>query len=123
MDKIRKNENLRICNSSAMAKSLAVTGFAPHPRLKSPDVKRLLVAVIAGSIALSTGAAVQAAEGSVPVPVLDGKHSSGETVPGTEHLYPESEYTLTEVTPADTENLAPNVIKYSDPNNLTEGVH
>ena len=59
----------------------------------------------------------------MPVPVLDGKHSSGETVPGTEHLYPESEYTLTEVTPADTENLAPNVIKYSDPNNLTEGVH
>ena len=123
MDKIRKNEYLRICNSPAMAKSLAVTGFAPHPRLKSPDVKRLLVAVIAGSIAFSTGAAVQAAEGSVPVPVLDGKHSSGETVPGTEHLYPESEYTLTEVTPADTENLAPNVIKYSDPNNLTEGVH
>ena len=123
MDKIRENENLRICNSPAMAKSLAVTGFAPHPRLKSPDIKRLLVAVIAGSIALSTGAAVQAAEGSVPVPVLDGKHSSGETVPGTEHLYPESEYTLTEVTPADTENLAPNVIKYSDPNNLTEGVH
>ena len=123
MDKIRENENLRICNSPAMAKSLAVTGFAPHPRLKSPDIKRLLVAVIAGSIAFSTGAAVQAAEGSVPVPVLDGKHSSGETVPGTEHLYPESEYTLTEVTPADTENLAPNVIKYSDPNNLTEGVH
>ena len=123
MDKIRKNENLRICNSPAMAKSLAVTGFAPHPRLKSPDIKRLLVAVIAGSIAFSTGAAVQAAEGSVPVPVLDGKHSSGETVPGTEHLYPESEYTLTEVTLADTENLAPNVIKYSDPNNLTEGVH
>ncbi len=123
MDKIRENENLRICNSPAMAKSLAVTGFAPPPRLKSPDIKRLLVAVIAGSIALSTGAAVQAAEGSVPVPVLDGKHSSGETVPGTEHLYPESEYTLTEVTPADTENLAPNVIKYSDPNNLTEGVH
>ena len=123
MDKIRENENLRTCNSSAMAKSLAVTGFAPHPRLKSPDIKRLLVAVIAGSIAFSTGAAVQAAEGSVPVPVLDGKHSSGETVPGTEHLYPESEYTLTEVTPADTEHLAPNVIKYSDPNNLTEGVH
>ena len=123
MDKIRENENLRTCNSSAMAKSLAVTGFAPPTRLKSPDIKRLLVAVIAGSIAFSTGAAVQAAEGSVPVPVLDGKHSSGETVPGTEHLYPESEYTLTEVTPADTENLAPNVIKYSDPNNLTEGVH
>ena len=123
MDKIRENENLRICNSPAMAKTLAVTSFAPPPRLKSPDIKRLLVAVIAGSIALSTGAAVQAAEGSVPVPVLDGKHSSGETVPGTEHLYPESEYTLTEVTPADTENLAPNVIKYSDPNNLTEGVH
>ena len=123
MDKIRENENLRICNSPAMAKTLAVTSFAPPPRLKSPDIKRLLVAVIAGSIAFSTGAAVQAAEGSVPVPVLDGKHSSGETVPGTEHLYPESEYTLTEVTPADTENLAPNVIKYSDPNNLTEGVH
>ena len=44
-------------------------------------------------------------------------------IPGTQNTYPASEYTLTEVEPADIENLAPNVIKIYDPNSGDSEVH
>ena len=59
----------------------------------------------------------------MPTPVLDKLNGEGTQVPGTSYVYPESGYTLTEVEPEDPENLASNVIKYSDVNNITEGVH
>ena len=54
---------------------------------------------------------------------LDKLHNSGTLIPGTQNTYPASEYTLTEVEPADIENLAPNVIKIYDPNSGDSEVH
>lgn len=84
--------------------------------------KSISVALFAGYLVLSANTAY-AADEAVPTPILDELHNSGTQVPGTSYVYPSSEYTLTEVMPEDPENLAPNIIKYSDPNNITEGVH
>lgn len=86
------------------------------------NLKSFSVALFAGCLVLSANT-VYAADETVPTPILDKLHSSGTQVPGTSYVYPSSEYTLTEVMPEDPENLPPNVIKYSDPNNLTDGVH
>ena len=56
-------------------------------------------------------------------PVLDNLHSSNVKIPQTDSVYPASEYTLTEVTPEDVNNLPLNVIKYYDSNNLDKSVH
>lgn len=44
-------------------------------------------------------------------------------IPDTQSVYPASEYTLVEIQPADTENLAPNVIKIYNPNTVDANVH
>ena len=72
---------------------------------------------------MTNGSGAYSADSTVPTPVLDKLNGEGTQVPGTSYVYPESGYTLTEVEPEDPENLAPNVIKYSDVNNITEGVH
>ena len=58
-----------------------------------------------------------------PQPTLDSLHNSGAIISSTESIYPQSEFTFTEVTPADPDNLAPNVVKYYDPNKLDNDVH
>ncbi|MCM1339956.1 MAG: hypothetical protein NC191_09830, partial [Muribaculaceae bacterium] len=45
-------------------------------------------------------------------PALDTLHNSGANIPNTDTVYPSSEYTLTEVTPENVNNLPLNVIKY-----------
>lgn len=54
-----------------------------------------------------------------PKPTLDTLHDSLVNIPGTSEVYPESAYTLTEVTPADHNNLAPNVIEYKSSSDST----
>lgn len=87
------------------------------------NLKGLSVALFAGYLVLTNGSGAYSADSTVPTPVLDKLNGEGTQVPGTSYVYPESGYTLTEVEPEDPENLAPNVIKYSDVNNITEGVH
>ena len=85
--------------------------------------KPLLLALFAGCVVFTSASAVYADENSVTVPALDKLHNSGTLIPGTQNTYPASEYTLTEVEPADIENLAPNVIKIYDPNSGDSEVH
>ena len=87
------------------------------------NLKGLSVALFAGDLVLTNGSGAYSADSTVLTPVLDKLNGEGTQVPGTSYVYPESGYTLTEVEPEDPENLAPNVIKYSDVNNITEGVH
>ena len=89
------------------------TGQQPRPacRLSGGGAKPLLLALFAGCVVFTSTSAVYADENSVTVPALDKLHNSGTLIPGTQNTYPASEYTLTEVEPADIENLAPNVIK------------
>ncbi len=58
-----------------------------------------------------------------PQPTLDIMHNSGIMLTSASDVYPQSEFTFTEVTPADPDNLAPNVVKYYDPNKLDNDVH
>lgn len=58
-----------------------------------------------------------------PQPTLDIMHNSGAMLTSASDVYPQSEFTFTEVTPADPDNLAPNVVKYYDPNKLDNDVH
>ena len=58
-----------------------------------------------------------------PQPTLDIMHNSGIMLTSASDVYPQSEFTFTEVTPADPDNLAPNVVKYYDPNTLDNDVH
>lgn len=101
------------------------TGQQPRPacRLSGGGAKPLLLALFAGCVVFTSTSAVYADENSVTVPALDKLHNSGTLIPGTQNTYPASEYTLTEVEPADIENLAPNVIKIYDPNSGDSEVH
>ena len=49
-------------------------------------------------------------------PTLDTLHNSGAIISSTGNLYPQSEFIYNEVTPSDTNNLAPNVVRYYNPN-------
>ena len=102
------------------------TGQQPRPACRlsgGGGAKLLLLALFAGCVVFTSTSAVYADENSVTVPALDKLHNSGTLIPGTQNTYPASEYTLTEVEPADIENLAPNVIKIYDPNSGDSEVH
>ena len=104
------------------------TGQQPRPACRlsgggGGGAKPLLLALFAGCVVFTSASAVYADENSVTVPALDKLHNSGTLIPGTQNTYPASEYTLTEVEPADIENLAPNVIKIYDPNSGDSEVH
>ncbi len=104
------------------------TGQQPRPACRlsgggGGGAKPLLLALFAGCVVFTSTSAVYADENSVTVPALDKLHNSGTLIPGTQNTYPASEYTLTEVEPADIENLAPNVIKIYDPNSGDSEVH
>ena len=86
-------------------------------------VKPLLTALFAGCIALTIPSAAFASESNAPAPILDKLHNAGTLIPDTQSVYPASEYTLVEIQPADTENLAPNVIKIYNPNTVDANVH
>ena len=67
------------------------------------------------------GTKAQAAEPAQPT--LDVLHNSGQTIPVTDEIYPQSEFTFTEITPADPDNLPLNVVKYYDTNAIDNNVH
>ena len=67
------------------------------------------------------GTKAQAAEQAQPT--LDVLHNSGQTIPVTDEIYPQSEFTFTEITPADPDNLPLNVVKYYDTNAIDNNVH
>ena len=58
-----------------------------------------------------------------PKPTLDILHDSGAIIVSSGEVYPESEFTFSEVVPADVDNLPLNVIKYFDVNNMDDSVH
>lgn len=91
--------------------------------IKGGGVKPLLTALFAGCIALTIPSAAFASESNAPAPILDKLHNAGTLIPDTQSVYPASEYTLVEIQPADTENLAPNVIKIYNPNTVDANVH
>ena len=82
-------------------------------------LKVLPLALIVASQFLGTK--VSAAD--TVAPTLDILHNSGQTIPSTDEIYPQSEYTFTEVTPEDPDNLPLNVVKYYDRNGLDGNVH
>lgn len=83
-------------------------------------LKALSVAAFAGCVAISQNPAL-AEDYPAPQSTLEKLHNSGALVPGTEDIYPEGAYRLTEVTSAEADE--PNVIEYYNPNELDNEVH
>ena len=76
---------------------------------RSKILKKLSSALFVGCLMLGAQASYAVED---PKPTLDTLHDSLVNIPGTDEVYPESAYTLNEITPTDLNNLAPNVIKY-----------
>ena len=80
--------------------------------------KVLPMALFVACLAFNPSAAAEA-----PQPTLDILHNSGAIISSSGEVYPQSEFTFTEVTPTDVNNLPPNVVKYYDVNGLDNDVH